>query len=268
MRVLSWNVNGRRGATLEGQIAAVASRQPDLVALQEIRLETLDAWSDGVRAAGCDHLADSAAELSAAGPEGSDYRRRYFSLIASRWPLRRLPGLALAYPERYLACDVVQGGADFEFHVAHLPPGSSRGLIKVEMFEALFRRLAGPAGRPRILCGDFNTPRFESADGTVGFWGLRHRPHTERWDAAERSVILGLAEHDLQDVFRALNGYGAQEASWILKRGDQRFSRRYDHIFASRALRAGRCVYLHDWRTTGLSDHSAMEADFDGAAST
>jgi hypothetical protein len=44
MRLLSWNVNGRRGTALERQVAAVASRRPDLVALQEVRIASLDAW--------------------------------------------------------------------------------------------------------------------------------------------------------------------------------------------------------------------------------
>jgi hypothetical protein len=98
-----------------------------------------------------------------------------FNLIASRWSLQRLLGLAIAYPERYLACSIRLSALEFELHVAHISPGASRCLIKVEMFEALYRRLATCSEKPRILCGDFNTPRFESPDGTVGFWGLRHR---------------------------------------------------------------------------------------------
>ena len=74
--------------------------------------------------------------------------------------------------------------------------------------------------------------------------------------------MLGLAEHDLADVFRALNGYSATDASWVARRGEKRWGRRYDHIFASRRLAASACRYLHDWREQGLSDHSAIEADF------
>ena len=268
MRLLSWNVNGRRGTALERQVAAVTSRRPDLVALQEVRIESLDAWRTGLGAAGLVHLVDSATDLSVAAPAGAEYRRRYFNLIASRWSLERLPGLAIAYPERYLACSIRVSALELELHVAHIPPGASRGLIKVEMFEALYRRLATRSERPRILCGDFNTPRFESPDGTVGFWGLRHRPHMERWDVAESSVILGLAEHDLRDVFRSLNGYSAQDASWIVKRRGEHWRRRYDHIFAAESLRPVRCSYVHSWRETRLSDHSAIEADLEAPLAT
>jgi hypothetical protein len=74
--------------------------------------------------------------------------------------------------------------------------------------------------------------------------------------------VLGLAEHDLAGVFRQLNGYSATDASWIARRGEQRWPRRYDHVFASRRLAPAGCRYLHGWREHGLSDHSAIEADF------
>jgi endonuclease/exonuclease/phosphatase family metal-dependent hydrolase len=183
-------------------------------------------------------------------------------LVASRWPVQRLPALELEFPERYLAATVDPDGDDFDIHTAHLPPGSTRGLVKVEMFEALHARLATLSERPRILCGDFNTPQIEREDGTVEFWGVKHPSHRQRWDDAERSIVLGLAEHDLADVFRAVNGYSATDVSWVVRRGEKQWGRRYDHIFASRRLNATSCRYLHDWREQRLSDHSAIEADF------
>jgi hypothetical protein len=117
-----------------------------------------------------------------------------------------------------------------------------------------------PAERPRILCGDFNSPYIERADGTVEVHG-----NSERWRSAERSVILGLGEHDLPDVFRSLHGYGATDASLVREGGQWR--RRFDHAFASVDLRPLACRYHHVWRepsagTRALSDHSAIETDF------
>jgi hypothetical protein len=34
-------------------------------------------------------------------------------------------------------------------------------------------------------------------------------------------------------------------------------------VFASEGLMPLACDYLHDWREQGLSDHSALEADFE-----
>ncbi len=84
----------------------------------------------------------------------------------------------------------------------------------------------------------------------------------ERWDAAERSILTGLAAHDLADVFRQLHGYGVSEFSWRLKRHGEFTDRRFDHVFASAALHPIECRYVHDWREAGLSDHSALEVEF------
>ena len=159
MRLISWNVNGRRGPALSRQLAAVRERGADVVALQEIRAESLGVWREGLKHAGLEHVLDSSGLLAVPSLSGREYRRIYFNVVASRWPLRRLPGLRLEFPERYLAVSVGRAGAEFELHVAHLPPGSTRGLVKVEMFEALHTRLATPCERPRVLCGDLNTPR-------------------------------------------------------------------------------------------------------------
>lgn len=103
-------------------------------------------------------------------------------------------------------------------------------------------------------------------------WGQTEKPNghivTKRghktWDAGERSVIEGLAEFDLADVFRSLYGYEVQEFSWYFRRKGETISkRRFDHIFASRKLNPVKCCYVHALREQGLSDHSAIEVCFE-----
>jgi exonuclease III len=95
----------------------------------------------------------------------------------------------------------------------------------------------------------------------VGARCFRGRPGHE-WDAGERRVLTGLAEYDLIDVYRSLHGYSATNSSWILRRGSREIGRRFDHVFASRALAPASCAYLHDLRTCGLSDHAPVEVTF------
>ncbi len=59
---------------------------------------------------------------------------------------------------------------EIELHAAYIPPGSSHGWLKIDTLEGIFRRLAQPSTRPRILCGDFNTPQAERADGRIITW--------------------------------------------------------------------------------------------------
>jgi exonuclease III len=84
----------------------------------------------------------------------------------------------------------------------------------------------------------------------------------DRWDAAERNVLKGLAPFDLPNVFPTLHGYGVAEWSWYWQGKGRRIGRRFDHVFASRRLHAVRCQYLHAFREMGLSDHSPIEVDF------
>ena len=162
LRLISWNVNGRYGRALAKQIAAVCERSPDVVALQEVRHESRRAWLEGLELAGLTHTIDSSDLLGLGSRSGREYRRIYFNVLASRWPLRRLADLPLEFPERYLAATVARDGDEFELHNAHLPPGSTRGLVKIEMFEALYRPARGRRRAGRGSCAATSTRRAQS----------------------------------------------------------------------------------------------------------
>src|SRR5688500_10904343 len=127
MRLVSWNVAGRKGK-LDAQAAALVACEPDLVALQEIRSATAPRWRQLLVGSGLRHIADTVDRLDG---------RRYCNLIASRWPLDVLPALAIPYPERVLSVQLETSSGTLDLHNAHLPPGVTRGLRKIETFEAI-----------------------------------------------------------------------------------------------------------------------------------
>jgi exonuclease III len=275
VRLIAWNLNARRGAAA-AQVAALSARAPDVVALQEVTRTTVPTLRAALHAAGLPHAADS---LSLAPPEvlpGGP--RRYGLLIASRHRLvAEPPGrFPVPWPERVLSVTAHVGPFPVQIHTTHVPPGSSNGWVKVAHLEGLYAGLAREPVVPSILCGDFNTPQAELPDGAVVTWAQRQRRDGRwavvktlrggpgaRWDAAERRVLTGLADWDLADVYRQLHGYTAIDASWVLRRRDVAVGRRFDHVFASTSLRPVRCTYLHEFRETGLSDHSPVETEFD-----
>jgi endonuclease/exonuclease/phosphatase family metal-dependent hydrolase len=203
-------------------------------------------------------------------PEGGEdhIQRKNFNLVAARHPIAALPGLSFpnpeearfAFAEKYLASQVTVEGVETDIHNAHLPPGSSRGVIKVYAFEAIRRRVDQDSGSARILCGDFNAPVSEDADGPLlvasGEWPEEIQ---SRWDEAETSVVKN---PDLPDVYREVYPEATTfPASHYTGRGARRSPRRYDHIFASCELKAEKCAYLGEWLEGRLSDHAPVEAE-------
>jgi exonuclease III len=240
---------------LDGQIAAVARQEADLVCLQEIRPSTGPRWAAQLAEVGLPHSLDSAEFRN---------KRRLFNLTISRWELRHLPAVGAPQPERVLSSVVETPFGTLDLHNVHIPPAQSRGMTKVETCEALYVALARDTDRHRILCGDFNTPRLETEHGEVETFAANHPGLEERWDAAERGLLVGLAEWDLTDAFRALNGYDRRDVSWVMHtRARRKAAHRLDHVLASASLRPVHCDYVHGWREGGLSDHSAIEAVFE-----
>jgi endonuclease/exonuclease/phosphatase family metal-dependent hydrolase len=193
-------------------------------------------------------------------------RRGYGVLIASRWPLRLISQIPAPWPETLLSVAVSSPRGPIEVHSAHVP-NSRNGWVKVETLEAIEGRLARTGRRPRVLCGDFNTPRSER-DGEIRTfardrYGRLRADRGERWDRAELAPWTGLAPHGMVDAFRHLHGYGRREISWAWPRFP-RSGYRLDHVIASSSLRPISCEYLHEFRMNKrLSDHSPLEVVFD-----
>jgi endonuclease/exonuclease/phosphatase family metal-dependent hydrolase len=262
MRLLSWNVNGRVGASCRRQAAAVMSRQPDIIALQEVTLTSHEQWRHELLASAYSVLSTVDLVQLPYPPVKPPIQRKYFNLIAARSLIAALPGLRyadpdqarVAFPEKYVAARITVDGAPVDVHNAHLPPGSSRGTIKLHAFHAIRRRIDQPTACPRILCGDFNTPQAEDAGGLTT-WASAHPSLREQWDTAERLVL----EHPtMRDVYREQHQRGDPFAASHFTRGTPR---RYDHVYASPELRALSCRYLTDCLDRRLSDHAPVEAE-------
>jgi exonuclease III len=251
MRLLTWNVAGRVKSAA-AQVDAIG--EFDVVCLQEITPTSRATWIDALTARGL-HVAVSD---HVAPPRGS---RRLAVLIASRSPLEVVAGPPeLPWPERHLA--VVTDGV--EVHTLHAPLSSKEGGVKVRTLEALFAALAERTDVPRIVCGDFNTPAYESRAGEIQTFARTRagniRPqYGERHDRAELLLIDELPRRGWRDAFRALHGYGARDRSYMF--ANRKFGWRLDHIVVSPEIEPLACEYIHEWRERGLSDHSALWAE-------
>jgi exonuclease III len=252
VRLITWNVN-RRLSVLAEQAAALAGRAPDVVALQEVTASSWPLWRAALQTIG---LPDAIWSLEDADRGRQPIARRRSGVVIAARELALEPPLPVPWPETTLA-----GRAEGVIvHTAHVP-NAANGWIKPDTLAALRSGLQDGTG-PRILCGDFNTPRREKPDGTVISFARdtheRLRPERgDRWDSAELGVVPGLRDLGFRDAFRTVHGYEAKEPSWVWQHGG---GWRLDHVFAAE-LEIEASVYHHAWRDDGLSDHSALEAD-------
>jgi exonuclease III len=263
-RVITWNV-ARRSSRLHEQAAALVSRAPDVVALQEITERTLPLWRAALTHIGLPHVRsslDGADRVRAPG-----LRRRTGVLIACTSGLAdAATTLSPPWSETALASTAVTPIGAVEVHCVHVP-NAANGWVKPRTLEAIRAALEAAPPTARAVCGDFNTPRRELESGEVISFARdsrgRLRPERGReWDDAELGVVPGLRDLGYRDAFRALHGYGSREPSWTWRQiAGHAGGWRLDHLFTSAELDPLACTYHHAWRDEGLSDHSALEAD-------
>jgi endonuclease/exonuclease/phosphatase family metal-dependent hydrolase len=256
MLLLSWNVAGRVGPRQREQFRALNGRDWDVLCLQEVTPTNVAGWREFLEGAGL-HVAISR------WPEQPRGSRRFAVLIAAPAPLEPLPELDLPWPERHLAARTTLDGTTVEIHTLHSPLSQKPGQVKVRTLETVFGALTQSSDVPRVIAGDFNTPRYESREGEVFTFartraGLLRPDYGERHDRAELALVAGLPERGWRDAFRSLHGYSRRDRSWMAPPG---YGWRLDHVIASAELEPLACDYVHDWREQGLSDHSAIWAE-------
>jgi exonuclease III len=164
MRVITWNV-ARRSSRLAEQAAALAAREPDVVALQEITDTTLPMWRAVLPHIGLAHVW---ASLDDADPSRAPARRRQTGvLVGSRTALSDASTtLDVPWPETAVAAVVAADVGPVEIHCLHVP-NAANGWIKPRTLAAIRNRLVAAPATPRVVCGDFNTPRRELESGEV-----------------------------------------------------------------------------------------------------
>ena len=209
MYLLSWNVDQLGSSKrIKAVTDAIASTEPDIVTLQEVRSNKKDAIAVALKERGLAHVWHSHDPPPCRDRE---VEKKYHCVIASRWPLTDPPGgdawrCSAPFPEVIgrVTANAPQG--DVDVFTAHIPHGSGHGWQKIETFETLALALRSGGDSARVLTGDFNEPRrflrsgqfltFAeteiTSDGAMGAprGKVRGRPGAD-WSAGVRSVLAG-----------------------------------------------------------------------------
>jgi exodeoxyribonuclease III len=257
MRIATWNVNGLR-ARLDFVLRWLADRQPDVVGLQELKLE-----DDGFPHAAFAELGYAAATHGQKAWNGV--------AVLSRQPIevlqRGLPGQD-AFGARLLT--VATGG--LVFSTVYCPNGKSVDHadypLKLEWFDALVVhwRACHPPDSAAVLCGDFNiTPSDRDTWHPDGFEaGIFHTP-------PERERMHALFATGLVDLFRAAHPESRDFSWWDYRGGafHRNMGLRIDLLLGTGAVvRRARDVIIdrpYRKKHDGLppSDHAPVFADLD-----
>jgi exonuclease III len=183
-----------------------------------------------------------------------------YVIVASRFPLLDAAPVDGPAPETSVCVEVETARGRFELVGVYVPSIARKDGVKVPTQHAMNARMSAAATRPHIICGDFNSPKAESAEGGVTLFFKPSRPAEY---AGERALVHGLVELGMRDAFRACNGYEPQPISWHWKNRGRTGGYRLDHIFVSPHFDVRRCWYDHEVRTRALSDHSLMCAELE-----
>jgi len=255
MRIATWNVNGLR-ARLDYVMRWLEARQPDLVGLQELKLED-DQFPHAL--------------FQAAGYHVATYGQKAWNGVAilSKEPVeitqRGLPG-----EDEFGSRLITAQSGDLSFTTIYLPNGKSiehddypKKLAWLDSLAAHFEE-AHSADKPTVLCGDFNICPAPIDSWNEDLLGGRIF-HT----AAERARFEKLLGWGFQDAFRALYP-SEQKFSWWDYRGGafhRKQGLRIDLILASEPAmsRISEVIIDRDYRkkVDGLtaSDHAPVMAE-------
>jgi exodeoxyribonuclease III len=254
VRIVTWNVNSLR-ARLPRVLELLAELAPDVVCLQETKVESATFPHD---------------ELHAAGYAAADHSGGRWAGVAVLAPVSTppvaaglgLPGEPDPLDARWIEADV----AGIRVVSTYVPNGREPG---TEWFEGKLRFLA--AARDRLaqlapagglaVAGDFNiAPEDRDVYDPAAF---EHSTHVTPEERAARAALLATG---LRDAYREVSPDGERYTWWDYRAGHfhKNLGMRIDHVLLTPDLssRLVACDIARDYRKGSKpSDHAPLVAD-------
>lgn len=205
MRLATWNINGMR-ARLDFVLHWLDARQPDVVGLQELKMEDEQFPHDVFEAAGYQAVTHGQKSWNGVA-------------ILSREPVT-VTQTGLPGQEDFGARLITAEAGDLSFTTVYCPNGKSVAHDdfprKLEWFEALRAHVgeSHDAGRPTVLCGDFNI-----CPEPIDSWKDDGTDTTIFHTPEERQRFRALLDWGYRDVFRERHPEEAAYSWWDYRMG-------------------------------------------------
>lgn len=245
MKVATWNVNGIR-ARHEQFVSWVASEQPDVICLQEIKAKL-----DQVPQA-CFLEGYTCYWHGAGGYSGVALHVRRGFADAPEY----------SHPEFDLETRIVQAQiGDTVFTSVYVPNGGKDFDAKIAFIHSLIN-YAGEVksrGLRLVLCGDMNIARTE-----MDVHPKERKPRAIGQLPYERELLERLIAQGLVDVGRSLYPEDANYFSWWApwrQMRERNIGWRLDYVLASEEI-ARHAISCPSQREVGTSDHAPVVASF------
>jgi endonuclease/exonuclease/phosphatase family metal-dependent hydrolase len=275
IRVLSWNLRFQGfGKRIEGITKAIESKHIDVLTFQEVPEKHSKDFFSRLEKLGYFHL-----HYAWKGTKfDSGKWIRHGVVIASMHKVEVMGNWIdqAKFPDLFAHVKIFPPSfpEGIEFITAHIPNGSGYGWIKIEHFRILSQALIESPSSPRVLTGDFNEPQaflnsgqivsFRTQikkDGGVNISGIysKNKPegipqHKAEWGRSVRDVLSHHA-HGMKNVYEQIHGMHPTPVTHLVRGTGERC---FDHGFASRHCKVIDSGYHHEWRKSGLSDHSPL----------
>jgi exodeoxyribonuclease-3 len=253
LSLLTLNIGSPSEERAHRQLAWLATRHEDVLVLTETRA------SDG-----CKHLADSFRMAGYAVLYPKPAPAEYGVMVVSRLPVRADPiGNLLSFLPNRVTGVMISTQMGLVRILGTYVPTRDATADKTERKRRWLSEYSAAiatggltdAGAHTVVLGDLNVIEPD------------HEPAYNSFRWFEYDFYRGLTDrHGLVDAYRHLNP-DRVEHSWIGRTGD---GYRYDHAHCSKELAAElvECEYVHEPRTTRLTDHSGLSLRFACGAGT
>ncbi len=228
IKILSWNVNGLRAAYKKGFMDIFMTQQPDILCLQETKVQE-DQLPSGLR-----HVDRYKAYFSSAEKKGYSgvalYTRNEPREVSFELGIEKFDTEG-----RFIASDF----GDFMLFNVYFPNGKAsqdRLDFKMEFYDMFLRYLDAlkAQGKKLLICGDVNTAHKE-----IDLARPKENEKISGFLPQERAWIDKLIDHGYLDTLRMFNDQPGQYTWWDMKTKarERNVGWRIDYFFVSDNLK-------------------------------
>ncbi|MDG6256213.1 MAG: exodeoxyribonuclease III [Methanomicrobiaceae archaeon] len=254
VRLISWNVNGLRAILKKGFLEFVAREQPDILCIQETKLQEEQLPAEVARMPGYRIYLASAERRGYSGVA-------MLSRTAPEWVERGFGTRRFDTEGRIL----IAGFPDFDLYTIYFPNGKAsdeRLRYKLDFYDGCLDRMKKSIedGREVVLCGDVNTAHAE-----IDLARPMQNRKVSGFLPEERAWIDRLIAEGFVDTFRMVSREGGHYTWWDQKSRarERNVGWRIDYFLVSEGL-AGSVATSSIHPEVMGSDHCPISLVLDG----